>query len=164
MRPILLLLPLLALAACATVTPYQPLAQGLGYAEQRIESNRYRVSYTASARTPRQAVDDYLLYRAAELTLANGHDWFVMLGKSMPAVTERGSGMSVGLGGYGGGGRGGVSIGLGTGIGDGPPWQAYADIVTYAGAKPADDPAAFDARAVRDSLAPRLAPAPPAAP
>lgn len=72
----------LALAACATATPYQPAgtrgASG-GFSEQRIEQNRYRVSFAGNAYTSRQRVENYLLYRAAELTLANGYDTFTIV-------------------------------------------------------------------------------------
>ena len=49
---------------------------GYGYSEQRIEENRYRVSFAGNSATSRQTVEDYLLYRAAELTVQTGHDWF----------------------------------------------------------------------------------------
>jgi hypothetical protein len=70
----------LALAACATATPYQPLrGSSGGFSEQRIEQNRYRVSFTGNSYTSRQRVENYLLYRAAELTLANGYDTFTIV-------------------------------------------------------------------------------------
>jgi hypothetical protein len=76
-----LLLPVtaaLALAACATATPYQPLGNRSsgGFAEQRIEANRYRVTFVGNDYTSRQTVENYLLFRAAELTVANGYDGF----------------------------------------------------------------------------------------
>ena len=40
------------------------------------EENRYRVSFAGNSATSLQTVDDYLLYRAAELTVQTGHDWF----------------------------------------------------------------------------------------
>ena len=55
-------------SACMTTTPYQPLKGGEGYSEQRIESNRYTVRFFGNAQTPRQTVENYLLYRAAELS------------------------------------------------------------------------------------------------
>ncbi|HXG80875.1 MAG TPA: hypothetical protein VNJ05_03655 [Sphingomicrobium sp.] len=69
----------LAVAACATATPYQPLRSSGGFSEQRIESNRYRVSFTGNEYTSRQQVENYLLFRAAELTLANGYDTFTIV-------------------------------------------------------------------------------------
>ena len=72
----------LALAACATATPYQPLGtrgSGGGFAEQRLEANRYRVVFAGNDYTSRQRVENYLLFRAAELTLANGYDGFTIV-------------------------------------------------------------------------------------
>ena len=66
----------LALSACASLAPYgaQMGPGGQGYAEQRIESNRFRVTYNGvGAPGP---VMDMALLRAAELTTAEGYDWF----------------------------------------------------------------------------------------
>ena len=72
----------LVVAACATATPYQPIGtQGSrgGFAEQRIEANRYRVVFVGNDYTSRARVENYLLFRAAELTLANGYDGFTIV-------------------------------------------------------------------------------------
>jgi hypothetical protein len=70
----------LALAACATATPYQPLrGSSGGFVEQRIDANRYRVTFVGNDYTSRQRVENYLLYRAAELTVANGFDGFTLI-------------------------------------------------------------------------------------
>ena len=77
----------LALSACATPTPYQPIdarsdARG-GYFEQRIEDNRFRVSFRGNDFTSRQTVENYLLFRAAELTLQAGYDGFTMVDRAV---------------------------------------------------------------------------------
>src|SRR5207247_6272795 len=68
------------LAACATPTPYQPNLPGQqtsgGYSEIRVEPDRWRVSFAGNTLTSRETVEGYLLYRAAELTLQNGYEWF----------------------------------------------------------------------------------------
>jgi hypothetical protein len=68
------------LSACATPTPYAPAAPTRsatnGYSEQRIEPARWRVNFSGNSLTSRETVETYLLYRAAELTLQQGHDWF----------------------------------------------------------------------------------------
>ncbi len=72
----------LVVTACATATPYQPLGtrgSSGGFAEQRIEANRYRVTFLGNDYTSRARVENYLLYRAAELTLANGYDGFTIV-------------------------------------------------------------------------------------
>jgi hypothetical protein len=71
-----------ALAACQTATPYQPLKMGAasgGYSEIKLEHDRWRVTFSGNSVTPRQTVENYLLYRAAELTAAKGYDWFETL-------------------------------------------------------------------------------------
>ncbi len=68
-----------ALAACQTATPYQPLNAGAssgGYSEIKFEQDRWRVTFSGNSMTSRQTVESYLLYRAAELTAAQGYDWF----------------------------------------------------------------------------------------
>lgn len=85
-RPPAVLAPLAALAlfACASPTPYQPLgtrgtgASG-GYASQQIEQNRFRVSFSGNQLTSRERVENYLLFRAAELTVQNGYDGFTVV-------------------------------------------------------------------------------------
>ena len=56
------------LSACVTATPYQPAEpRGFGYSEERLDQNKYRVSFKGNSLTRRETVEDYLLYRAAEL-------------------------------------------------------------------------------------------------
>ena len=70
----------LALAACATPTVYAPEGYGGqrgGFAEQRLQADRFAVTFSGNSLTSRDTVEMYLLYRAAELTLENGYDWFL---------------------------------------------------------------------------------------
>src|SRR3954464_15102294 len=76
----------LGLAACETATPYQPNIPGQathgGYSESRLEANRWRVTFTGNTMTSRETVEGYLLYRAAELTLQAGDDWFEIVDRN----------------------------------------------------------------------------------
>lgn len=146
-----------ALAACATATPYQPVAEGYGYSEQQLESNRYRVRFTGNSETPREAVENYLMYRAAELTLQNGYGYFVVAARDTEGEPGRGSGTGFSIG-FGSGGHGsGVGIGLGTVIGGGGERTlAQMDILVFKGSKPAADRNAFDAREVLNNLEPAI--------
>lgn len=70
----------LALTGCASPTPYQPIrsassSQG-GYSEVQIAPDYWRVNFRGNSLTSRETVEGYLLYRAAELTLQQGNDWF----------------------------------------------------------------------------------------
>jgi len=66
------------LASCATQTPYAPrdATTRYGYSETRIETNRFRVSFSGNSLTDQETVETYLLYHAAELTLQQDYDWF----------------------------------------------------------------------------------------
>ena len=67
-RPALALaLAATALAACATATPYQPAGEGsrYGYSEQRVDRDRYRVTFAGNSVTSREQVEMSLLLRAA---------------------------------------------------------------------------------------------------
>jgi hypothetical protein len=87
-RPAVLALAALSLGACATATPYQPAVttnqiQGAqGFSEERLDSDRFRVSFQGNSITDRTTVENYLLYRAAELTLQNGYDHFVLTARA----------------------------------------------------------------------------------
>ena len=87
----------LALSACASPTPYQPVdPKNGGYSEERISQNQYRVVFRGNAHTPPEQVEQYLLRRAAELTLKEGYDWFrptnrVVEGRVRTIQTTRGT-------------------------------------------------------------------------
>lgn len=164
------LLPLLLsvlLASCASLTPYQPAdSRGYGYTEQRLESNRFRISYLANAATDPSAVEDYLLLRAAEMTVYNDYQWFVIALKSQgrePDSREPRLGIGIGVG--SGGGGSGMSIGLGGDVlGGGQDYRAQADVVMFSGDKPADRSDAYDAAQLITQLGGQVArPASPAA-
>ncbi len=72
-----------ALGACSSgPTPYQPAAgYDRGYSEQKIENDRYRISFKGNSMTERDTVENYLLFRAAELTLQSGYDVFTIVNR-----------------------------------------------------------------------------------
>jgi hypothetical protein len=82
----------LALSACATPTPYQPLSANArasgGFAERPLEQNRWMVSFSGNSLTDRRTVETYLLYRAAELTVAQGYDWFTIVDRNTERNTQ----------------------------------------------------------------------------
>jgi hypothetical protein len=80
---------LAVLSACVSPTPYQPAPpRGFGYSEERLDQNKFRVSFRGNAQTSRETVEDYLLYRAAELTLQNGFTHFIVVGRDTEAKTS----------------------------------------------------------------------------
>lgn len=81
----------LALASCATSTVYAPAGfngQRGGYAEQRLENDRYRVSFSGNSVTSREQVEMGLLLRSAELTAENGYDWFSTVNRATDRDTR----------------------------------------------------------------------------
>lgn len=83
----------LAVASCATPTPYQPISassrsQG-GYSETRLAADRWRVTFAGNTLTSRDRVEGYLLYRAAELTVEQGYDWFQIVDRETEHRVEQ---------------------------------------------------------------------------
>lgn len=147
------LLATLLLAACASVTPYQPLHNGVGYSDQKLESNRFRVSFDGNSSTPRETVENYVLYRVAEVTLANGYDYFTVATQSTDAeLKSTGSRFGFSFGGFGFGRNGGVGVGVGTGSDIYTEYQGSADVTMYRGKKPENDAHAYDAREIQTNL------------
>jgi hypothetical protein len=68
----------LALGACASTPEYVAAgdAAGYGYYSQRIEDDRYRVNFNGNRHTSYEEARNYALLRAAEVTVAEGYDWF----------------------------------------------------------------------------------------
>ena len=152
----------LLLAACASPTPYQPALDRYGYAVQTLETDRYRVSFAGNTLTPRETVEDFLLYRAAEVTLDSGGDYFVLVGQDIERFTTFRT-TSSGFGGfsrfYGSpfSYRGFAGPGFATATSrPRDRFTAYAQIVVHPGDKPDDDPDAFDARDVLERLGPSI--------
>lgn len=82
----------LALSGCATATTYHPAANAAdwadGYHETRLEPRRWRVVFRGNTLTSREAVETALLYRAAELTRAEGCDWFLAVDRDTEAHSD----------------------------------------------------------------------------
>ncbi len=144
----------LVVSGCASTASYAPAKSpgGLGYSSQQIETGRHVVSFTDA--DPARARNLALL-RAAEITLAEGRDWFEVTNAYAETVsTGRTGGPTISVGGgVASGGR--SSVGLGVGLGfplgggnsSGGRQTETIEIVTGAGEKP-DRPDAYDARSV----------------
>ena len=150
----------LALSACATEpTRYQPAAgpSAIGYSEYRIEPGRFRVTFQGGPGVPPEQVMDYALIRAADLTLAEGYDWFRVSDRMLRATGPANSGprISLGVGGMDFGRHSSVGVGVGTGFNlGGPSYGASAatlEVFMGRGPKP---PGAdvYDARELRRTL------------
>jgi hypothetical protein len=82
---------LFIVGACASGPDYAPAtsAEALGYSDQRIENDRWRVTYRGDTKMSAAAVQDYALMRAAQLTLENGGDWFEIVTADTDADAKR---------------------------------------------------------------------------
>lgn len=165
----------LALSACAAATPYHAAsltdpAHFDGYRELRVEPERWRVVFVGNSLTSRETVETYLLYRAAELTLQNGYDWFLAVERDTEEHVTLVVREPAGAWGPGWEPHWRYAYDLRNGWqawdrhGPGPAfdvrrvtdYEAVAEVVMRRGTRPADDPRAFDARAVKASLEDRI--------
>lgn len=175
----------LSMAACTTATPYQPYraesAGGVhgGFSEQRLQPDRFLVRFHGNELTSRERVEGYLLYRAAELTLQNGYDWFSIIDRHTEHDVETtvrpdpfyrpwyGSGYGNWHPDWRYYRRGYGWVGWHPGVGD-PFWanhvdvttvesfEATAEIILHKGPKPASEQRGFDARTVLANLGPTI--------
>ncbi len=151
----------LALTACASLAPYgrQMGPNGQGYSEQQIERDRFRVTYKGvGAPGP---VADMALFRAAQLTVEQGYDWFEVTQRWIDGRPDSAGGVrpsvSVGAssGRYGGWSTSGVGLGLGFDLSGPQPTSTTLEVVMGRGPRP-DRREAYDARGVQDAIRPRL--------
>lgn len=149
------------LVACATAvgTAYGPAdSKGYGYTETRIEADRFRVRFAGDGATPPEVVEDYAMLRAAELAIENGYDWFRIVGRSMDAEEKGGVGVGAGVGTGSYGRRSGVNVGVGGNLGTIGAREFYTariEVLMGKGEKP-DDPAAYDARSLIETIRSRM--------
>jgi hypothetical protein len=149
----------LSLAACSSPSVYAPSTgpHASGFTENRIEADRWRVTYRGGGGASSAQVDDYALLRAAELTLENGYDWFRVENRYTEASGGGGGGLSIGVGGGSWGSHSGVGGGVSTGVplGGGAALATTLEISMGKGEKPpARD--AYDARSVQAAIRPRV--------
>jgi hypothetical protein len=162
----------LALSACATSTPYGPAGANsrYGYSEQRVDADRYRVSFAGNSVTSREQVEMALLLRAAEVTTQSGFDWFATVNRATdrdvrlqsfpdPFYRDRYSpfwGPSWRYYRRGFWSPWNDPFGPDLDVREIDRFEASAEIVLGRGPKPAGDPNAFDAREVIQNLGPRV--------
>jgi len=163
---------LLALAGCATPAPYAPRAPGqaTGYTDRQLSDNRWRVTFTGNSVTPRETVENDLLLRAAEVTLAAGKTHFLFDTRDTKAQTRydaipTGPGYGPAFGYWRFRPRWGYDpFGPDVDIVSTTKYESYAEIVVLNDAEAAHEPRSVDARAVIAHLTVPPAPPPPAPP
>ncbi len=88
MKLISLIFISLIIMGCASHSAYKPAkGDSSGYKEIALAQNHYRVQFKLAGQS-RSAAQKYALMRAAELTLAQGYDWFVVEKSSTRRLRE----------------------------------------------------------------------------
>ncbi len=176
----------LTLSGCVNPTYYQPAVDNEGYSDQRVSDDHYRISFSGNSVTPRETVENYLLYRAAEITVATGHDYFVVVDQDVERDVTYRTYVDVPPGGYFydpffyrpyfyGPGFYNPAFGPAFGMYYDPyfgayasatteqfdKYRAYATIAVYSGERPKDEPKAYDARDVVKRLSATILRPPP---
>jgi opacity protein-like surface antigen len=143
-RLVLSALAALALAACATApTVYAPAATSDA------------AGYRSNPDVKGPQVEDFALRRAAEITVADGYQWFRIVDRHTDQIGGRDRGRpSGGVGVGSSSGRYGSSTSVGLGLSfdlspDSRKYETSMEILLGKGAKPSD-PDAYDAQSILD--------------
>lgn len=153
---------LMLLAACVHPAPFAPRGPGqqTGYTDRQLAQNRWRVTFTGNSATPREQVEDFLLLRAAQVTLASGASHFLFDTRDTQARTRATAIPEYDPGPYWGygwrfhPGFGYDPFGPDVEIVTTTSYQAYAEIVTLSDEQAAHEPRAVDAKAVIAHITP----------
>ncbi|MES1923855.1 hypothetical protein T31B1_00990 [Salinisphaera sp. T31B1] len=89
------------LAGCASGPAYRPAAQpdDYGYRDTLLTSDRYRVSFAGDYGTARETVENFALFRAADVALAHGASRFrINSRETSPVTSNSGGGPSTSIG------------------------------------------------------------------
>ncbi len=157
------------LTACAEPTPYQAAGEraAYGYSEEQLDPRTWRLQFAGNAQTPREQVEDYLLYRAAEVARGAGAGGFVVLDRDIERATfyrgniqpSYGSSYSTGIvlfGDHYGGGRNLRPYPRPAYLRPIDRYTARATIRVFDGAAPEALGVTFDAEEVLSTLGPRI--------
>jgi hypothetical protein len=158
------------LASCATEPPYygpKDADHPTGYTDEKLDQNRYRVTYSGNSATARETVENFLLLRAAQVTQQAGAKYFMFDMRDTKAHTTYWTDF-MGPPGWGGPRFGWYwhSWPYDTEAESRPETQyhAYAEIILLTDAQAAKEPRAIDAQSIIQRLGPSAAPpAPPPA-
>jgi hypothetical protein len=141
-------------AGCWRATPYgsSSILWG-GYEDSQVGAGTFQVTFYGNRFADRLRVETYLQYRCAEVVLAAGYDYFVVLRAATEVLTP-----------YGRSSVGAAIDGIAQDAvpqryvhGPDPEYIALAEVQGFRGSKPANNPAAFDAREVIRNLGPWVA-------
>lgn len=146
LNSLLATLLLIGVGACTSTQPaYGPSAndRSTGYSDRAIEEGRYRVTYRDRSE---EGARNGALRRAAEITLANGADWF-QITNAYSEGSDRSSKPSVGIGGHTGSYGSGVGLGVSIPLGGSTRAEHSFEFITGSGA-PTEGSDTYNARSV----------------
>jgi hypothetical protein len=158
----------LAVSACAPEQPYfgpRDADHSTGYTDEKLDQNRFRVTYSGSSATARETVENFLLLRAAQVTAQAGSGYFMFDMRDTKTHTTYFSDFP----GWGGGPRFGgywhswAYDGFDNEVETRPVtrFQAYAEIVLLTEAQASKEPRAINAQSIIQRLGPAAQPPPP---
>jgi hypothetical protein len=165
----------LVLTACAAEPPYygpKPLEGTAGYTDLQLDRNRFRVTYSGNSATGRETVENFLLLRAAQVTLQAGYADFLFDTRDTKAKTTYFSSFTgfPGWGGYGWYWHSWPDAFAGPpfdGAAESLPitrFEAYAEIVLLTPPEAAKEPRAIDASQIVARIGPLIQPPSPPKP
>jgi len=150
----------LGLAACTSGPIYRPAPEpgDYGYRDTVLTSEQYRVSFAGSYGTARETVENYALYRAADLVISQGHPRFRITSReTSPIVNQSNYGPTASVG-YGGGYPY-FGTGIGYSGGRGYTETRYETVLQIQVGKdvPADGPNVYNALQLKQNLSASVA-------
>lgn len=150
----------IGLVACASGPVYRPAPEpgSYGYRDTMLTSDQYRVSFAGGYGTARETVENFALFRAADLALSHGQTYFrVNSRETSPIVNQSNYGPTASVG-YGWGWPyWGTSVGY-TG-GRGYTETRYETVlqIQLGADLPKDGPNVYNAQQLKQNLAPAVA-------
>jgi hypothetical protein len=146
------------LAACQSPIVYGPQASpgATGYTDKQLAENRFRVAFHGNSSTSREVVEDFLMRRAAEVTLQAGCSAFLFDTRDTKAKTRYMTDFA-GWPGWGGYGSYWHDWDMGGTSYSNPitSYTAYAEIILLKPDQAAKEPRSLGAQDVLNHLAPK---------
>ncbi|MGD0864076.1 MAG: hypothetical protein ABSA49_00830 [Rhizomicrobium sp.] len=160
----------LTVSACAPEQPYfgpKDADHSTGYTDEKLDQNRFRVTYTGNTATNRETVENFLLLRAAQVAQQAGSNYFMFDMRDTKAHTTYFSDFGwSGAPHFGWYWHSWAYDGFNNEVETRPEtrFQAYAEIVLLTDAQASKEPRAIAAQSIVQRLGPAAMPPPPPSP
>jgi hypothetical protein len=90
-KPAIIVLLTLVFTGCQSPTPYKSAAKtdsNFGYKSKKIKKDIYRVSFKGNKDTKRETVEQYMLFRAAEVAKNNKAPYFQIVSRDTDKIVD----------------------------------------------------------------------------